>query len=90
MRAGSLSGTIVLDRFPEQVLVDRAEDFLGEFERSDFLAGQIQNIDVIASIFAFFLPSICPRKVFHVSHPRISRLITSSCPWRRAWKPSTG
>jgi hypothetical protein len=45
VRAGSLSRTIVLYRFPEQVLVHPAEYFRGEFEFSYFLAGQIYNIN---------------------------------------------
>ncbi len=45
VRSGALSGAVVLHRFPEQVLVDRAEYFLGQLEGADFLAAQIYYIN---------------------------------------------
>jgi hypothetical protein len=35
----------MLDRFPEQVFVDRAENFIGEVHRADLAATQIEYVD---------------------------------------------
>src|SRR5690348_3698555 len=45
MRTGAQRGTIVLDRFPEQVFVDRAEYFVGQVQRAYLVAAQIVNIN---------------------------------------------
>ena len=37
VRAGALRGAVMLHRFPQQVFVDRAEDFIGQIERPDLL-----------------------------------------------------
>ena len=39
VRSGALAGAVVLHRLPEQVFVDRAENLVGQVERSDLLAG---------------------------------------------------
>src|SRR5277367_6708507 len=43
--AGALRGAVVFHRFPQQVFVDRAENFIGEIKRPDLLPAQIMNID---------------------------------------------
>ena len=43
--AGALRGAVMLHRFPQQVFVDRAENFIGEIKRADLLSAQIMNID---------------------------------------------
>src|SRR5271157_3717209 len=45
MRARARGGAIVRDRFPEQVFVDRAENFLGQFHRPGLGSAQIVNIN---------------------------------------------
>src|SRR5712692_2934060 len=45
MRARTRGGAIVRDRLPEQVFVDRAENFLGQFHRPGLSSAQIVNID---------------------------------------------
>src|SRR5579863_4247440 len=45
MGSGMLPGAIVLHRFPEQVFVDRAKNFVGEIERPDLLAAQIVYVN---------------------------------------------
>ena len=45
VRTGALPGAVMLHRFPEQILVDRAENFVGQVERPNLLAAQIVNID---------------------------------------------
>jgi hypothetical protein len=41
MRTGPLRGAVMLDRFPEQVLVDAAENFVGQLEATYLFPGQI-------------------------------------------------
>src|SRR5437660_1022641 len=43
--AAVLSGAVMLYRLPDQIFVDRAEDFVGEVEGSDLLAAQIVYVD---------------------------------------------
>src|SRR5216684_1780851 len=45
MRARTRGGAIVRDRLPEQVFVDRAENFLGQFHRPGLSSAQIVNIN---------------------------------------------
>src|SRR5258706_12939487 len=45
MRARTRGGAIVRDRLPEQVFVDRAENFLGQFHRPSLGSAQIVNIN---------------------------------------------
>src|ERR1700720_1663426 len=45
MRARTRGGAIVRDRLPEQVFVDRAENFLGQFHRPGLGSAQIVNIN---------------------------------------------
>jgi hypothetical protein len=45
MRAGAERSAVMLDRFPEQVFVDRAKNFVGEIERAYLAAGQIVNVN---------------------------------------------
>src|SRR5271157_644193 len=45
MRPGALPGAVMLHRFPEQVFIDRAKDFVSEIERPDLLTAQIVNIN---------------------------------------------
>ena len=45
VRAGTLPGAVVLHRFPEQILVDCAENFIGQLEGAYFLAAQIHYIN---------------------------------------------
>src|SRR6202035_3535383 len=45
VRSGALRGAIMLHRFPEQIFVDRAENFVGEIERPNFLAAQIVYVN---------------------------------------------
>src|ERR1700674_4916601 len=45
MRTRTRGGAIVRDRLPEQVFVDRAENFLGQFHRPGFGSAQIVNIN---------------------------------------------
>src|SRR5205807_8959577 len=42
--AGTLRSPVMLNRFPEQVFVDRAENFIGQIELAHFLAAQTVNI----------------------------------------------
>src|SRR5438128_1451240 len=44
VRSRVLRSPIVLHCFPEQVLVHRAKDFVGQFERPNFYSAQIVNI----------------------------------------------
>src|SRR3977135_4547486 len=44
MRARTRGGAIVRDRLPEQVFVDRAENFLGQFHRPSLGSAQLVNI----------------------------------------------
>ena len=41
MRAGALCRPVMLYRFPEQIFVDSAENFVGQLQRADLRAGQI-------------------------------------------------
>src|ERR1035437_3982821 len=41
VRTGALRGAVMLHRFPEQIFVDRAENFVGEIQRPNLLAAQI-------------------------------------------------
>src|SRR5262249_44945031 len=50
MCAGPLRGAVMFHRFPQQVLVDRAEDFVFELQRSDFFALQINNVNLRHSL----------------------------------------
>src|ERR1017187_3786259 len=45
VRAAVLPGAVMLHRFPEQVFVDRTENFVGEIEGPDLGAAQIVNIN---------------------------------------------
>src|ERR1700676_1915295 len=45
MRARTRGGAIVRDRLPEQVFVDRAENFFGQFHRPSLGSAQIVNIN---------------------------------------------
>src|ERR1019366_8016523 len=45
VRAAVLPGAVMLHRFPKQVFVHRTEHFIGQFERTDFLAIQVHYID---------------------------------------------
>src|SRR5271157_5505301 len=45
MRARARGGAIVRDRLPEQVFVDRAENFLGQLHRPGLGSAQIVNIN---------------------------------------------
>jgi hypothetical protein len=45
MGPSALPGAVMLDRFPEQVFVDRAKNFVSEIERADFFAAQIVNVN---------------------------------------------
>src|SRR5271169_4405365 len=45
MRARTRRGAIVRDRFPEQVFVDRAENFIGQFHRPSLSSAQSVNIN---------------------------------------------
>src|SRR2546423_12531636 len=45
MRAAVLPGAVMLDRFPDQIFIHRAEDFIGEIEGPDFLTAQIVYVD---------------------------------------------
>src|SRR6266436_6914933 len=45
MRARTRGGAIVRDRLPEQVFVDRAENFIGQFHRPGLGSAQIVNIN---------------------------------------------
>src|SRR5207245_9307582 len=45
MRAPTRRGAIVCDRLPEQVFVDRAENFLGQLHRPGLGSAQIVNIN---------------------------------------------
>src|SRR5438105_3318444 len=44
VRAAMLQSAVVLDRFPQQVFIDRAENLVGQFQRPDFSAAQILNL----------------------------------------------
>src|SRR5271165_432661 len=48
---GTLPGAVVLHRFPEQILVYRAEHFISEFEGAYLLATQIHNVNRRHSLF---------------------------------------
>src|SRR5271166_1951033 len=43
--AAVLPGAVVLHRLPEQIFVDRAENFVGEVEGPDLLAAQIVDVN---------------------------------------------
>ena len=45
MRAAVLSGAVMLYRFPDQIFIHRAEDFIGEIEGADLLPCQIVYVD---------------------------------------------
>src|SRR5262249_18036337 len=69
MRAGTLPGTVVFHRFPEQVFVDGAKNLIRQVERPNPLAFQIHYINLChkfcpcrdaachASTAYFFLPA---------------------------------
>jgi hypothetical protein len=41
MGSGTLPGAVMLHRFPEQVFVDRAENFIGQLKRAYLFATEI-------------------------------------------------
>src|SRR5712671_1532381 len=45
MRSRTPGGGVVLDRFPKKVLVDGAENFLGEIHRPDLRPAQVVDIN---------------------------------------------
>src|SRR5579864_3506884 len=51
MRSGPLSGSVMLHRFPKQVFVDRAKDFVGQLQRTDLFAAQIVNVNRCHDVF---------------------------------------
>src|SRR5205814_2885816 len=44
--AGAQRGAIVLDRFPQQIFVDAAENFFRQLQRTDLLAAQVDYINL--------------------------------------------
>src|SRR5713101_8162491 len=45
MRSGALGGRVMLDRLPEQIFVDGAENFLGQIHRPDLRSAQVVDIN---------------------------------------------
>src|SRR6478672_6404077 len=52
VRSRPLPGAIMLYRFPQQILVDRAKDLVGEFQRANFFTAQIVNVDRCHFVFS--------------------------------------
>src|SRR5258708_3539572 len=65
VRTGTLPGAVMLHRFPKQVFVHRAENLVGEIERSNLRAAQIMYLyrchNLLLSPRAYlFCLSLCP------------------------------
>ena len=41
----TLTGTVMFDRFPKQVFIDRTENFIGEIHRARFRSAQVVNVN---------------------------------------------
>ena len=65
VRAGALCGAVVLHRFPQQVLVDRAEDFVGQFEGANLGPAQIMNVDALPYSFRYAAAGSRPATAFY-------------------------
>src|SRR5258708_15700305 len=55
VRSGALPGAVVLHRFPEQILVDRAKNLVGQVECAHLRAAQIVYVDSCHIAFVFVL-----------------------------------
>ena len=71
MSTGTLRGAILLDRLPQQILVDRAEYFVRKLEGPNFGAAQIVNIN---SCHLRFLISLFWPRAWQPSMDQPSRL----------------
>src|SRR5207244_12642557 len=79
--AGTLGSAIVRDRFPEQVLVDRAEDLVGEFEDPYLGSAQIVNVDVCHNVlfYAFLAARLAASNGSTVAAPANPRRSLGGC-----------